>query len=434
MQKIINNYTKDIPHLPGVYIMRDSAANIIYVGKAKDLKNRISSYFHSDTNSKAATIINSMRTINYILCSSEREALILERNLIKKIQPHFNAMWKDDKSYPYIKLTSNEDFPRLIMTRKFLNDGALYFGPFPQLTYIKKLMMWLNKVFKIRVCKHFFNEKILPDINKVKSCLYYHTKLCYGPCMGYISSQKYKEGLKELELFLKGKFKKLENVWQKQMEKESEELNFEKAAEIRDRLYAIQSMGEKVSVTQIELDEINQYISKTNSLLELKQVLKLKQLPNVIECFDISNTSGTNPVASMVQFVNAKPNKNGYRRFKIKTVTGINDFAMIHEAVYRRYSSILRKNEKFPDLVVIDGGKGQLAYAKQAFNELGILIPLISLAKQNEEIFLVGKETPLVLERNKLSLRLLQQIRDEAHRFAITFHKKLRAKAFLLKE
>lgn len=431
MQKIINNYTKDIPHLPGVYIMRDSAANIIYVGKAKDLKNRISSYFHSDTNSKSATIINSMRTINYILCSSEREALILERDLIKKIQPHFNAMWKDDKSYPYIKLTANEDFPRLIMTRKFLNDGALYFGPFPQLTYIKKLMMWLNKIFKIRVCKHSFTENNLPDEEKVKSCLYYHTKLCYGPCMGKIPSEKYKAGLVELELFLKGKFKKLQDLWQQQMEQESEKLNFEKAAEIRDRLYAVQSMSEKVSVTQIGIEEINQYVSKTNALLELKQVLKLKELPNVIECFDISNTSGTNPVASMVQFVNGKPNKNGYRRFKIKTVTGINDFAMIGEAVYRRYSSILRKNEKFPNLVVIDGGKGQLAYAKQSFNQLNLVIPLISLAKQNEEIFVVGKEAPIVLERNKLSLRLLQQIRDEAHRFAITFHKHLRAKAFI---
>lgn len=431
MQKTVNNYTVNIPHLPGVYIMRDSSANIIYIGKAKDLKNRITSYFHSDTNSKSASIISAMTTINYILCSSEREALLIERELIKKVQPHFNAMWKDDKSYPYIKLTMNEDFPRLIMSRKLLKDGGLYFGPYPQITYIKKLIFWLNKIFKVRSCKISFLESSLPELSKVKSCLYYHTDLCYGPCMGYISSADYKNNLKEIELFLKGKFQKLQKIWNRQMIVESKNQEYEKAKEIRDRLFAINSMSERVTVTQINIEEINQYVLKTDALQELKQVLKLKNLPTIMECFDVSNTSGTNPVASMVKFSNGKPDKNGYRRFKIKTVKGINDFAMIYEAVFRRYSSIIRKNEKFPDLIVVDGGKGQLASAETALNELGIFIPLISLAKQNEEIFIMGKSKPIILSKNMLALRLLQSIRDEAHRFAITFHKQLRAKEFL---
>ena len=431
MQKTVNDYTVNIPHLPGVYIMRDSAANIIYIGKAKDLKNRISSYFHSDTNSKSFSIISAMKTINYILCASEREAFLVERQLIKKVQPYFNAMWKDDKTYPYIKLTVAEDFPRLVMTRKVIKDGALYFGPYPQLTYIKKLILWLNKVFKIRPCKISFSEKELPKIEKVKSCLYYHTGLCFGPCMGKISSTDYKNNLKEVEIFFNGKLKKLSDTWQKEMLELSNKQEYEKAKEIRDRLFAIQSMSQRVAIREISIEDINQYVSKTDSLQELKQVLKLHKLPAVMECFDISNTSGTNPVASMVKFTNAKPDKAGYRKFKIKTVHQINDFAMIKEAVFRRYSGIIRRNEQFPDLIVIDGGKIQLAYAQSALDEIGIYIPMISLAKQEEEIFMVGKDKSIKLQRNSLALRLLQAIRDEAHRFAITFHKQLRAKAFI---
>ena len=431
MQKTVNDYTVNIPHLPGVYIMRDSAANIIYVGKAKDLKNRISSYFHSDTDSKAFSIISAMKTINYILCASEREAFLVERQLIKKIQPYFNAMWKDDKTYPYIKLTVGEDFPRLVMTRKVIKDGALYFGPYPQLTYIKKLILWLNKVFKIRPCKINFSEKELPKLEKVKSCLYYHTGMCFGPCMGKISSIDYKDNLKEVETFFNGKLKRLSDTWQKEMVELSNKQEYEKAKEIRDRLFAIQSISQRVAIREISIEDINQYVSKTDSLQELREVLKLHKLPAVMECFDISNTSGTNPVASMVQFVNAKPNKSGYRKFKIKTVNQINDFAMIKEAVFRRYSGIIRRNEQFPDLIVIDGGKIQLAYAQSALDEIGIYIPMISLAKQEEEIFMVGKQKSLMLPRNSLGLRLLQAIRDEAHRFAITFHKQLRAKDFI---
>ena len=314
-----------------------------------------------------------------------------------------------------------------------LNDGGKYFGPYPQLTYIKKLISWINKIFKIRSCKINFNEQNLPKAEKVKSCLYYHTQLCYGPCMGHISSAQYKENVKNVEFFFNGKFKQLKNIWKKQMLLFSKNQEYEKAKEIRDRLFAVESLSQRVSIQEINIEDINDYLQKTDALQELKTVLKLKKLPAVIECFDISNTSGTNPVASMVQFVNAKPNKSGYRKFKIKSVEGINDFAMINEAVYRRYSGIIRRNEKFPDLVVIDGGKSQLAFANKALDDIGIYLPLISLAKKQEEIFIVGKANSIILPRNNTALQLLQHISDEAHRFAITFHKSIKEKKFLEK-
>ena len=202
-----NEKLNNIPKLPGVYIMRDGIGNIIYIGKAKSLKNRISSYFNADINSKAAAIITAMRKIDYILCTSEREALIIERQLINKVKPYFNSMWKDDKSYPYIKFSINEDFPRLTLIRKKLKDNALYFGPYPQVFYIKKFVRWLVKLFKVRPCKMDIAEESLPEEKKVKSCLYYHTEMCTGPCLGKITSKDYKEKIKGIELFLNGKFK-----------------------------------------------------------------------------------------------------------------------------------------------------------------------------------------------------------------------------------
>ncbi|MCL2776234.1 MAG: GIY-YIG nuclease family protein, partial [Oscillospiraceae bacterium] len=305
----MNKYLENIPRLPGVYIMRDGIGSIIYIGKAISLKDRISSYFHSDINSKSTAIISAMRKIDYILCASEREALIIERQLINKVKPYFNAMWKDDKSYPYIKLSANEDFPRLILTRKKLKDGALYFGPYPQQFYIKKLVGWLVKLFKLRPCKLEFSESKLPDEKKVKSCMYYHTEMCYGPCLGKITSKDYKAKIKDVELFLNGKFKKLEDEWQEQMETLSADMKFEEAAEIRDRLYALQNMSERVMISEITQDEINKSVDRADSINELKNELGLKQMPAVIEGFDNSNIQGTNAVASMVRFQNGLPDK-----------------------------------------------------------------------------------------------------------------------------
>lgn len=424
----MNKYLENIPKLPGVYIMRDGIGNIIYIGKAKSLKDRISSYFNSDINSKASAIITAMRKIDYILCASEREALIVERQLINKVKPHFNAMWKDDKSYPYIKFTANEDFPRLTLTRKKLKDGALYFGPYPQVFYIKKLVHWLTKLFKLRPCKMEISENNLPDEKKVKSCIYYHTQMCLGPCMGKISSKDYKEKIKDIELFLNGKFKKLEDEWEKQMQNLSSEMKYEEAAEARDRIYAVQNMSERVMISEITQDEINNSVQRTNSIYELKKKLGLKRMPVVIEGFDNSNIQGTSPVSSMVRFINGIPDKKNYRRFKIKTVKGADDFATMREVVFRRYSGIIRKNEPLPDLILIDGGKGQLNAAMNALTELQLNIPLVSLAEKNEEIFLPHKDKPLILSKHSMALRLLQSVRDEAHRFALNYHRKIREK------
>jgi excinuclease ABC subunit C len=430
MANLKNKKLKQIPKLPGVYIMRDAIGNIIYIGKAKSLKNRLSSYFNADINSKSTTIITAMRKIDYILCASEREALIVERQLINRVKPYFNSMWKDDKSYPYIKFSINEDFPRLSLTRKKLNDGALYFGPYPQIFYIKKLIGWLVKLFKIRTCKINILEGSLPKQKNVKSCLYYHTQMCYGPCLGKITSKDYKAKIKDIELFLNGKFKRLENEWKSQMLNLSKNMRYEEAKEIRDRLYALENMSQRVMISEITQDDINQSVQRASGINELKNVLGLKRQPAVIEGFDNSNIQGTNAVASMVRFQNGISDKKNYRRFKIKTVAGADDFASMREVVYRRYSSLIRKNEKLPDLILIDGGKGQLGAAKSALSKLQIQIPIISLAKKNEEIFLPGKDKALVLSRRSEALRLLQSVRDESHRFAVNYHRKLRAKEF----
>jgi excinuclease ABC subunit C len=420
----------NIPKLPGVYIMKDRAGNIIYIGKAISLRDRITSYFHSDLQSKSAAIITAMRTISYILCASEREALIVEQQLIKKIKPHFNSMWKDDKSYPYIKFSASEDFPRLTLTRKKVAGKDLYFGPYPQIHYIKKLVRWLVKLFKIRPCKISLSETALPKTEKVKSCMYYHTQMCHGPCLGKITSDKYKRKTKDIISFLNGKFHTLEKQWQKEMQDLSDKQNYEEAAAVRDRLLALENMSERVMVSEISLDEMNASIGRTDAIEELKNVLHLPKLSAVIEGFDISNTQGTHTVASMVSFRNGSPDKKNYRKFKMETA-GPDDFAMMHEVVLKRYSGLLRKNLPLPDLILIDGGKGQLAAACNALSKLELNIPIISLAKKNEEVYLPDKDLPVKLSRSSGALKLLQSVRDEAHRFAINYHKHLRAKAFL---
>jgi excinuclease ABC subunit C len=428
MPKRVNKKLEQIPKLPGVYIMRDAIGNIIYIGKAKSLKDRLSSYFNANTNSKAAAIITAMHKIDYILCTSEREALIAEGQLIKKVKPYFNSMWKDDKSYPYIKLSINEDFPRLTFTRKKIDDGALYFGPYPQLSYIKKLVRWLVKFFRIRPCKLNFTELELPEEKNVKSCIYYHTNMCYAPCMGNIIPKDYKNKIKDVALFLNGKFKKLEDEWQTLMFSLSDNMCYEEAKEIRDRIYAIENMSERVMISEITQDKINESVQRADSINELKNILGLKSTPAIIEGFDNSNIQGRNAVASMVRFHNGIEDKKNYRRFKIKTVEGADDFATMREVVFRRYSSLIRKNEKLPDLILIDGGKGQLGAAVSALEELQVNISIVSLAKKNEEIFLPTKNKSLVLSRHCEALKLLQSIRDEAHRFAVAYHRHLRKK------
>ncbi|MDR1259856.1 MAG: excinuclease ABC subunit UvrC [Endomicrobium sp.] len=424
---IVDYKLRQIPKLPGVYIMRDGIGNIIYIGKAINLKDRIMSYFNANINSKATAIIAVMQRVDYILCISEREALIIERQLINKIKPFFNSMWKDDKSYLYVKFLINEDFPRLIFTRKKIKDGALYFGPYPKFFYVKKFMRWIVRLFKIRSCEMDISEKSLSK-KKNKSCLYYHTEMCYAPCLGKITSKDYKEKIKNVKLFLSGRLKKLENEWKNRMFSLSKNLCYEEAKEIRDRLYALQNISEKVMITEITQDELDQFVRKTESISELKNVLGLKYMPTIIEGFDNSNMQGTNAVASMVRFQNGIADKKNYRKFKIKTVIGIDDYSSMREVVFRRYCYLTKKNKEMPNLILVDGGKGQIDAAMNALKKLKVQIPVISLAKKDEKIFVANRREPVVLSRHSLALRLLQSIRDESHRFAILYHRKLREK------
>jgi len=418
-----------IPHSPGVYLMRDRGGAILYVGKARDLSKRVASYFAAsrDHSAKIAALVASIHHVDYLPTESEREALILEQGLIRRLQPHFNSMWKDDKSYPYIKLTSKEDYPRLILTRRKVRDGSEYFGPYPQVLPIKKLVFWLVRVFKLRPCRIDIRLSDMPAESKVKSCLYLHTGKCYGPCLGKISSSEYGENSKAVSLFLSGKFLELKNSWEKEMAEASRVMDYERAADLRDRLNAIAQMQEKIVIREVAAEDVMLAIGKTNALKELKEKLGLPRLPVVIEGFDISNISGGLAVGSMVCFRNAQPDKSSYRKFRIKTVAGPDDFAMIKEVVCRRYKRLLNEKAKFPDLILIDGGRGQLSAATEILDKLGVKkTPIISLAKKREEIFMPDRENPVQLPVNSPALHVLERVRDEAHRFALSYHQNRR--------
>jgi excinuclease ABC subunit C len=410
------------PQKPGVYIMRDNAASIIYIGKAIRLRTRVSSYFNRPAPSlKIAALLRVVRHIDYILSASESEALVIERDLIFRYQPYYNTVWKDGKSYPYIKLT-NEDFPRLIITRSKTDDGAKYFGPYPDVRHMKSTLHWLRGMFGLRRCSHVFDTTNLPPEKKVKSCLYLHAGKCPGPCLGNISSKDYKQRLKGAGLLLSGKYAALKELLSTEMKLASAKLDFERAAALRDRLQALASMNQLITVRELSAADFTASLETTGLLEKVKDVLRLPTLPAVIEGFDISNIAGTACVGSMVRFFNAKPDKSNYRKFKIRTVAGQNDFAMIKETVLRRYSRLLKENLPLPDLVLIDGGKGQLKSASEALESLKVKTPVISLAKQNEEIFFPGKEESLKLPEESPVLHLLQSVRDESHRFALSYN------------
>ena len=419
---------KNLPESPGVYIMRDNAGRIIYIGKAKNLRKRVSSYFRSDVEIKVRSIINSLRHLDYFLAASESEALVVERQLINSYKPFYNALWRDDKSYPYLKLSLKEDFPRLFITRKHLNDGSAYFGPYPQAFQVKNLLSWLHKAFRWRYCRMEISSDRLPEWKKVASCLYLQSGRCPAPCAGKISKKDYGKIVSDLKSFLKGKYCSLVGEWRNEMKALSRNREFEKAAEIRDRIATLEKMSEKVTLREIKPQDLGAALESSRSLEEIKNALNLAKWPVTIEGFDISNTSGTLPVGSMVRFYNGNPDKDNYRRFKIKTVSGIDDTAMLGETVYRRYYSLKNNKAGLPDLILIDGGKGQLSAALESLEKLSLKIPLVSIAKKNEDLFVPGSGAPIKLSKESAGLHLLQAVRDEAHRFAVSYHRQRRSK------
>ena len=520
---------KTLPENPGVYLMKNSEGKIIYVGKAKILKNRVRQYFQKNKNHspKVQAMVKKISDFETIITKTEVEALILECNLIKKHRPRYNISLKDDKTYPYLKLTINEKFPRILITRNKIDDGAKYFGPYTN--SIKDTVQLLRKIFPLRTCKNF----------QSRPCLEFHIKKCFAPCANKISAENYFEIVKSAEKFLEGKTHEVEKNLQEKMLSAAENLDFEQAAQFRDILLSVKKISEKQKIVTdtgnldtIGFSKINsevcaqiffiregkvlgrenfllsnaaeesdakiiseflkQYYSRAEiladeillpceiedekilaewlkvkifepkrgvkkslvemacenaekflreknlqdtknitALEDLQKFLNLPTLPRRMECFDISHIQGAETVASMVSFFNGKADKKNYRRFKINSAEGKpDDFKSMREVVSRRYKNL----EKLPDLIVIDGGIGQLNSALEIIRGLNLKIPVVGLAKQFELIFVENSAVPVELPRESQALYLMQRIRDEAHRFAITYHRTLRRKRNLQSE
>lgn len=428
---------KHLPPKPGVYLMRDSAANIIYIGKAKDLRKRVASYFRKDAGDaspKIPNLVALIRSIDYIASASEREALVLERELIKQYQPFFNVLWKDSKSYPYIKITA-EDFPRILFTRRKLRDGGLYFGPYPKVEPLKKLLgyLWRIKFVNLRRCRWEFSLTKPLSPARINACLYYHTGQCPAPCAGRISPRAYGRLAGRVRDFFSGDFDKLLKEFRKKMASSSRGLDYEKAANYRDFAGAIEHMAERVWVSEFKKDLVAAETRKTGAVTALMEALRLEKPPSHIEAFDTSSIYGEYAVAASVCFVNGEKNPAHYRRYRINFRSapgGSDDFAMMNEAVSRRLAQVAAGGER-PDLLLIDGGKGQLAAALSAMREAKLNIPVIALAKRLEEIYTPSSNRPILLDRAHPGLRLLQALRDEVHRFGIGYHRRLRGKGQL---
>jgi len=411
----VKDKLKDIPHLPGVYIMKDASGKALYIGKAKDLSKRVSSYFQ-DSRPKTARhiqLLENVKDLAYVITGSEEEALIYEASLVKEKRPKYNVELKDDKSFPFLKITLNEKFPRLIVTRKKVDDGSRYFGPYTKVKLLRNAVTILKNIFPLRICK-----KIRSD-----ACLAYHIGQCAGPCVDKIDEESYNEIVRQLILFLEGKKTRLIQELTDRMKGYSDKKDFEQAAIIRNRLSALLEVSDRKTAD---------YSSWGNIALKLKKILRLPTLPLKIEAFDVSNISGKEATGSMVYFDNGLPDKSNYRKFRIKNVKGIDDYAMMREIVGRRYKRLKEEKKEFPDLIIIDGGKGHLAAAYEELLRLNLVrIPIIGIAKQEEKIYTIGSREPLDINRDSEMLHFIQTIRDEAHRFALKYHHKLREKKLL---
>ncbi len=539
---------KNLPAEPGVYLYKDANDTVIYVGKARVLKNRVRSYFHSsELNAKTKQLVSNIADIQYIVTGNELEALLLENNLIKQYKPKYNILLKDDKGYPYLRIDPAEAFPKLELARRMKFDGALYFGPYHGGGSARTIADIALELYPLRTCNYDFTKS-----TKIRPCLKYHIGRCPAPCVER-DNEQYRQNVDRIIDFLKGNQNNALDALKEKMERAAANLEFELAAEIRDKLkradeilakqkivldkdqnidvisvilkdtYAVicslyVRSGRLIGVyteeqSGVEYDTENQLLTKYiiqhytsgavlpkeivcaiepedkeitekliseannkavhitvsqrgkkhdlcfmaqrnaqerleksasslsykeqrihNGLQELQRVLGLKEPPYRLECFDISHIQGTDTVASMVVFSNGRPDKKEYRRFKIRQAQN-NDFASMREVTTRRYTSGKNKQtgfEKMPDLIIIDGGKGQLSSAKQVLNELSLNIPMIGLAKRLEEIYIPGSSLPILLPLSSPALQILQAIRDEAHRFAITFHRSLRNKHSLI--
>ncbi len=533
-----------IPRLPGVYHFISKNGEVLYVGKAKSLRNRLASYFSESAKTpfKVRSLRRHASKIEYTIVDTEQDALLLENTMIKRFQPRYNVMLKDGKTYVYIQIT-NERFPRVIFTRKVVKDGSNYYGPYTSKHRANMLLELIKTLFPLRTCTYNLSEENIRK-GKIKLCLEYHIKNCLGPCVGYEKEEDYNEKIRQVKNILSGKFRSVKEFVKKQMNTAAEALAFEEAAQWKERLEVFKDYQSKSTVVSTQVGDvdvfslesdgdiafvnylmvkdgaiINSYTAEIEmnlnrepedilafalheirekyhsinteiivpfpvplidtsltqtlpkrgdklKLLELSQKnvkyfllqskkqkanatqkknsverilktlqsdLRMDKMPMHIECFDNSNIQGAHPVASCVVFRAAKPSKKDYRHFHIKTVEGPNDFASMEEIVYRRYKRLLKESSGLPQLIVIDGGKGQLSSAMKSLRKLGIedQVVVIGIAKRLEEIFFPGDSIPVYIDKKSESLKLLQHVRNEAHRFAISFHRDTRSKFFL---
>lgn len=412
-KRLLEEKLAQLPDRPGVYLFKDDHGTVLYVGKAASLRKRVFSYFSPSRplSGKICRLVQQTEDLEWIGTGSEAEALLFEASLIKEKSPRYNVMFRDDKSYPVLKVTVEEKFPRLFIGRGTHEPGVKTIGPFANATLLKQAFSAIRRIIPFRTCR------TLPQ----HACLDYHLKLCPAPCEGKISQAAYQENLSQVFRLMEGKKKEVLQELGKKMQAAAAERRYEEAARFRDQIAGLSQLAVRP----------RQFIP-SEALADLMSVLRLPRLPRRIEAFDVSNIYGREAVGSMVTFVDGKPWKDGYRRFKIKTVPGIDDYAMMKEILRRRFKKDFSERGLtpfgFPDLVVIDGGKGHLNSALEVLKELKLDLPAIGIAKEFEEIFLPGHRGPVVLPPQSKALQLIQRLRDEAHRFAIGYHRLLRGK------
>jgi excinuclease ABC subunit C len=420
---------KQFPPSPGVYLMKDSQGRVLYVGKAKNLRNRASHYFTraAAEDARTADLVKLIADIDFLTAETEVDALLLEARLVKDIQPRFNVELKDNKSFPYLQIRMREDFPRVEFTRTPRRRGVKLYGPFTSAKSLRAALQVLQRIFKFRTCGLDIDDQD-QRWRWFRPCILHSIHQCTAPCNLRVSKEDYRKQIRGLRLVLEGKKARLLKEMELGMQEASAALQFEKAARLRDEIHALKTLSLRGDVDKDVQPEVFQ-IDPKRGLLGLRKILGLPRKPRTIEGVDIAHLGGDEMVASLVTFIDGLPFKPGYRRYRIRTVQGVDDFAAIREVVTRRFRRLSHEEEVFPDILLIDGGKGQLNAAREAFGLLGLEPPsLLSLAKREEELFQPGDADPVRLSRHAAALRLLQYVRDEAHRFAQHYHHILRRK------
>lgn len=420
---------KEFPMEPGVYLMKDGQGRVIYIGKAKRLRNRVNSYFRREAidDQRVGPLVREIRDIDYLPAESEIDALLMEARLIKDVQPKYNRSLKDDKSFPYLQITTREDFPRVEATRAPKSSSVRLYGPFLSSGHLRSAIVVLQKIFKFRTCSMNIDAAD-QERQWNRPCVLASIGQCSAPCCDRISQDAYRRNIRRLQEFLGGDRQRLLKEIKDDMLEASDARRYELAAEYRDQLTALESLKERGNIEDNVQPEVFQ-IDPRRGVIGLQKVFKLPKPPRVIEGIDIAHLGGQDTVASLVCFVDGRPFKNGYRRYKIKSVHGVDDFASIAEVVSRRFA-FSDPNNPPPDILLIDGGKGQLHAALKALESAACRPELtMSLAKREEEIYIPDQDEPLKLSRRSFALRLLQSVRDEAHRFAQHYHHMLRRKS-----